>query len=266
MNPKLEATIGDAYRIFAHYEVRHSLTVCHCPSCMTVEVEHELLKTPLRQISSSLLSGYTNSAHNWNDGPVAREVRYFLPRYLELIAANDPPDNLGLDICLRRLGQTQWREKWPPAEVDVLDRFFDHFALACLQRLDLEQTPSGWWQLAFDFKAVLTLAITAGGDLNRILAAWNAAEDPAAATHGASLRYDLADDGRGPYLCSPCLERDHTEAAYRIGAFLMGQDITERIEAACFLTTDDNMQKFLSDVLYIKLHSHPISFCRLYCS
>jgi hypothetical protein len=211
---------------------------------MTLEAERELLKTPLRQISSGLLSEYTNSAHDWNDGPVAREMRYFLPRYLELIAAHDPPDT-GLGICLRRLSQAQWREKWPGAEADVLDRFFDHFARACLQRLDLVQSPSGL-QLAFSFKDFLTLAVTADADLDRILATWKAAEDPAAAIHMASLRLDVANEGQGPYLHSHQLE-DHREAVCRIGAFLTHPEVTERIEAAFFLVTDPNMQKYLSD-------------------
>ena len=264
MTPELEEIVRDAYRIFGDYEIRHLLKVCHCPVYMTEEVKRELLKTPLREISSALLAEYTNSAHGWDDGTVAREMRYFLPRYMDLIAANDPPSDTGLGACLGRLGQAQWREKWSGAEVDILDRFFDRFALASLKRANLEQTRSGLWQLAFDFKEVLSLVVTAGGDLDRILATWNAAQDPAATIYMASLRYDIADKGRGPYLCDSYLEHYHIEASYRIGAFLMDLDVDERIEIALFVGTDEIMQKFLSDVLYIKLNLHPLSFRRLY--
>src|SRR5262245_51114724 len=98
MTPELKALVEDAYRIFGEYRIRHSLTVCHCNSCMTVENEQHLLATPLREIPAALLAEYTGSAHDWDDGPVAREFRYFMPRYLELIALNDPPDTMGIDI------------------------------------------------------------------------------------------------------------------------------------------------------------------------
>jgi hypothetical protein len=258
MNTQLEATIRDAYRIFAGYELQHSLSVCHCPCCMTVETERELLKTPLRQISSSLLSEYTNSAHGWDDGPAAREMRYFLPRYLELIAAYDPPGDGGMDRCLWRLAYAQWRKKWPEAEVDVLDRFFDRFALACLKKLDTEACPSGW-RLAFDFSSVLALAVTADAGLDRILANWKKAEDPSAAIHMANLRFDVSNDGRGPYLDYPYLDKRYSEAAYSIGAFLAHPEVVEKIEVARFLTTDIHWKEFLSDALRIDLHSYRIA-------
>ena len=46
MRPELLAVVEDAYEIFGAYRVRHSLSVCHCNSCMSVEHERELLKTP----------------------------------------------------------------------------------------------------------------------------------------------------------------------------------------------------------------------------
>ena len=73
---------------------------------------------------------------------VAREFRYFLPRYFELIALNQPPD-WGIDICLRRLGYARWRETWPKPEEDIIDRFFDELLVASLQRLELAQWPAG---------------------------------------------------------------------------------------------------------------------------
>ena len=130
MTPELQAAITDAYREFSSYAIGSTLVVCHCNCCMTEETERELVKTPLRQVQASLLAEYTNSAHAWDDTQVARELRYFLPRYFELIAANDPPDAMGLDICLRRLGQAQWRQKWRPAEVEIIDRFFDGLIVA----------------------------------------------------------------------------------------------------------------------------------------
>src|SRR5262249_9081342 len=148
---------------------------------------------------------YTGSAHDWDDGPVAREFRYFMPRYLELIALNDPPDTMGIDICLRRLGRSTWRETWPRQEQDIVDRFFDTFVVASLKRLDLALWPVGW-RLKFDLADVLTMVVTAGGRLDRVLAAWEAAEDPAAAIHMAALRADVLETGDGAYFHSAYLE------------------------------------------------------------
>jgi len=80
MTPELKDLVEEAYRVFGGYQLADRLIVCHCDLCMTVETERELMETPLREISSRTLAEYTNSAHDWDDGPVAREMRYFLPR------------------------------------------------------------------------------------------------------------------------------------------------------------------------------------------
>jgi hypothetical protein len=247
MTPQLRTVIEEAYRVFGGYTIRHSLTVCHCNSCMTPDDELRLLKTPLREIPAKLLAEYTGSAHDWNEGPVAREMRYFLPRYFELIASNDPPD-WGIDICLRRLGQAGWRSKWPKLEEDIIDRFFDELLVSSLQRLELAHWPAGW-RLGFDIVDVLTLVVTAAGDIDRVLAKWEAAEDPPAAIHMAALRASVVRETTRTFLHSAYLE-DHKEAADKIGAFLMRPEVVSRIEAAFFRVEDARLQKLISDAIY----------------
>jgi hypothetical protein len=247
---ELRAIVEEAYRVFARYEITTpTLTVCHCNVCMTVEVERELIKTPLREIPSDVLAEYTNSAHEWDDGPVAREMRYFLPRYFELIAANDPPDNIGVDICLRRIGRGGWRGKWPDDEERIIDRFFDALLLASLPRLNLELWPVGWL-LSFDLADILTCVVTGGGNLDRVLAAWDGAADPEAAIHMAALRSDVLTLNGRPCLDSPFLEDDR-DAADKIGAFLMRPEVDRRIEEAFFTVTDARLQKILSDAMVV---------------
>src|SRR5262245_11144433 len=171
---------------------------------MTTETERALVATPLRAIPSALLAEYTNSAHGYDDGRIVTELRYFLPRYFDLIAAGDPPDHMGLDICLRRLGDAGYRENWPRPEADAIDRFFDAFMVASLPRLDLVRWPAGW-SLAFDMADVLTMAVTAGGDIDRLLRVWTEAPDPAAAIHMASLRGKVLTNGGRAYFHSPYL-------------------------------------------------------------
>lgn len=248
MTPELRAIVAEAYRVFGRHRITTpTLTVCHCNCCMTVETERLLIKTPLRQIPADLLAEYTNSAHGWDDGPIAREMRYFLPRYFELITAGDPPDTIGLDICLRRIGRGGWRAKWPEDEEALIDRFFDALVAASLHRLDLERWPVGW-RLAFDYSAVLTCIVTAGGRLDRALATWEAAPDPAAAIHMAALREDVLVLNGRPCLDTPFLE-DHRAEADAIGAFLMRPEVDRRIEAAFFLVDDPRLQQILSDSL-----------------
>jgi hypothetical protein len=245
MTPELQATIDEAYRIFAPYTIGSTLIVCNCNVCMTKETERELVRTPLRTIPSKLLAEYTNSAHSWDDDQVAREMRYFLPRYLELIALGDPPDNLELDICLRRLAYAQWRSKWPAAQVEVLDNFFDRLIEASAQRLDVIVWKQGA-SLAFDMADLLTMVVTAHGDIGRVLAAWDRAPDPGAAIHMAPLlRHVLLEKDR-TYFSSPYLD-DYQDAADQIGAFLTRPVVPERIEASFFLTDDPRLQRILSD-------------------
>jgi hypothetical protein len=213
---------------------------------MTEETALRLARTPLREISSALLAEYTNSAHDWDDN-VARQLRYFLPRYFELVAAKDPPDNLGLAVCLRRIAYAEWWNRWPPAEAAIIGRFFDELTGASLSRLELAEWPAGW-RLDFDLTDVLTLVVTAGGDLERVLARWDAADDPPAAIHMAALRYRIAREHGNIRLPSAHLQR-HPDAAERIGAFLMRPEVGARIEAALFLVEDPRLQKILSDAV-----------------
>ncbi|MGL4395904.1 MAG: hypothetical protein ACRCS9_05135 [Hyphomicrobium sp.] len=236
--------VAEAYRVFDAYRIGGDLFVCHCNCCMTEEVEHELVTTPLRQIPSSLLAEYTNSAHGYDDGRIATELRYFLPRYLELIAAADPPDTMGLDICLRRLRDADYRRNWPADEARVLDDFFEALMAHCVLSVDLVDWPAGPFA-AFDIDSVLTVTVTAGGNLQRVLAAWEAAPDPAAALHMAEARTELY-PVRGALVYHSAYFDDYFDAKAEIGAWLVRPEIEARIERAFFATADPRLQAVLS--------------------
>jgi hypothetical protein len=214
---------------------------------MTDETERALIATPLKEIPAELLAEYTNSAHAWDDDTVAREMRYFLPRYMELIAHNDPPDHLGLDICLRRLAYADWHEKWPADEAEAIDRFFEAVVVASLPRLELALWPVGW-RLDFDLADLLTLVATANGDIARVLSAWDAAADPAAALHMAALRGRVRNELDRIYFYSAFLP-ERVAQADAIGAFLMRPQVTARIEAAVLAVEDPRLQQILFDAV-----------------
>lgn len=244
MTPELQAIVDEAYKIFAPYRIGSSLVVCHCDLCMDEEIEHELVRTPLREIPANVLAEYTNSAHEYDAGQVATELRYFLPRYLELIGAYDPPCHLGLDICLRRVGFAKYQERWPRAEADVLDRFFEAFLRQSLSIVQYHQAPAGPF-LDFDLGDVLTLAITAGCDVDRLIETFEKGPDPETSIHAAGLATNLVRVRGQPVYNSPYLE-EHLEEATRIGKWLIRPETAARIEKTFFENGDPDLQKLLS--------------------
>lgn len=247
MTPELQSIVEEAYGVFSRYHIEgRTITVCTCRVCCSEDDRAALITTPLRDISPRLLAEYTNSAHDWDDGPVAREMRYLLPRYLELIALGTIP-GWDLDNCLRRLAYTGWRIKWPDRETKVLDRFFGALADDRARIIDLAEWPVGW-RLETDVESVLALTATAGGDLEHVLLQLDRAPDPAAALHMAAMRSDILIETSRTYLHSAFLER-HGFEADRIGAFLMRPEVSRRIEAAFFAVEDPRLQQILSDGL-----------------
>ncbi len=222
--------VEDGYRVFARYTCRGSLVVCHCPCCMTEDVEAELVRTPLRQIPSDLLAEYTNSAHGWDDDLILADMRYLLPRYLDLIAADDVPSRLGLAQCLNQLAHAHWREKWPAAEADILDRFFDALISVYIEDLQMAEWPVGW-RLVNEVMDVLCLTVLAGGDLHRVLSAWDSAPDPQAVIHMAAARERVERLNGRPRVRSAYLEDDYVAEAEAIGAFLDRLEVDERLDA-----------------------------------
>lgn len=235
----LAQVVAEAYRVFGTYGLGGELICCRCPVCMLSSQVDDLQRTPLRTISAKQLAAYTNSAHGWDDENVARQLRYFLPRYLELIAKDEAPCELGsIDIALRQLAHADWRATWPTAEVNVLDDFFP--ALMRLRMSQAEVRKRGTWaEVHPEVDDVLLLTITAGGCIRPVLEALWQAEDPAAIMQMSDLRYHLASrDGRR-YHHNAHLEGRFDDAAFAIGDFLMEPRVTERIEQALLACDDD---------------------------
>jgi hypothetical protein len=95
---------------------------------------------------------------------------------------------------------------------------------------------------------LLTMAVTAGAAIDRLLRVWAEAQDPAAAVHMAALRGGVIEQSDRTYLHSPYLA-DHASAADTIGTWLMRPEASARIEAAFFAVRDPRLQQLLSDAL-----------------
>lgn len=242
--PTLREIVDDAYRVFARYPRSDSFVVCHCSCCMTEAVEAELVATPLREIPSRLLAEYSNSAHGWDDNHILADMCYLLPRYLELISADDVPSDLGIAQCLNRLADAKWRDKWLADEIDILDRFFDAMMVHWVSDLHLLEWPVGW-RLANEAIDALSLAVKSGGDIDRVLSAWDAAADPAAVLHMAAAREHIDSVNGVRRFVSPYLDNFVKEAVV-IAVFLDRPEVDERLEAIYPTLLDERLRKIVA--------------------
>src|SRR4051794_23329652 len=85
MTPEVAASVENAYRVFARYDLRGGVNVCRCNVCVDPKVERDLNTVPLREMSSGLLAESPPPAH-CGDGKTENDFRHYLPRYFELIA------------------------------------------------------------------------------------------------------------------------------------------------------------------------------------
>jgi hypothetical protein len=247
MTPELTIAIENAYREFQRYRLRGVIAVCKCNVCVSDADEKALCTVPLRQISSRLLTEYTQSAHGCDDR-AADELRYFLPRYFELIAQDDAPTNTGIETCLGRLHDAQYRTRWPASEVGAIDAFF-----AALLRAQLaeppEIDPTGFPVFDPDTADdVLCMVAYAGGDVRPCLSVWDGEDSRAATLHIANIvakadwfRRRL-DNGfwYGNY------KRDTESAMRQVIAWLLREETRARLEAACLAEGDEAAAALLS--------------------
>lgn len=199
MIEELRDAVERAYGVFSGYRPGRQLLVCRCNVCVDAACEAQLLTTPLREIDRFLLAEYTHSAHGWLPGE-EDQLRYFLPRYFELIAAGEDPCHYG--EALGRLRNVSTRQDWPVAEADAVDGFF---AALLRDRLLMPlDPPNEYTHPLFDDRAaeVLALIVDAGADVAPALLAWEATRDRSADLRLAELvlfAERASDRKRGPF-------------------------------------------------------------------
>lgn len=248
MTPELSIAVENAYREFSGYRLRGAIAVCKCNVCVSDEDEKALCTVPLRQIPSQLLSEYTLSAHGCDDR-VADELRYFLPRYFELIALDDLPTTLGIETCLGRLHDARFRTSWPASEVGAIVAFFAALLRARLAEPP-EVDPMGIPAFSRDTaEELLCMVAYAGADMEPCLAVLDVENSRATALHVANIvaRADWfrkrLDNGSwyGNY------RREDTEATMRqVIAWLLREETRARLEAACLAEQDEAAAALLS--------------------
>lgn len=233
---RLKTAIADAYQRFSAYSLDEPLVYCSCPACMQPDTAIALQTTPLRQIHAGLLSEYTNSAHAYDTELVEPQLKYFLPRYFDLIAAGDPPCYLGLETCLTRLDG--YRDTWPQIEIKTIDEFFNAYLAASIANIRLIKWHHGL-RLEFEIGDLLSMIILAGGSIDEALQTFECSPDPAAALHMASLRAEISWANGVPYYSNAHLQ-EKKQAAIRIGTWIRQDQITRRIVDAVDLIDDND--------------------------
>lgn len=224
---RLNNAVEAGYQAFSNCKFHGPLIYCNCNVCMSDEHAKQLSTLPLKEIPAWLLAEYTNSAHGF-DEYVEDQLKYFLPRYFELIAACEPPSDMGLSVIFSKLDEGKWRNHWPQEQVSAFDEFCYAYIEASCQQLEVNNWPAGY-SLAFDMSELLTMVVTCKGNLEAALNALKNAKDPGAALHIATLRSEVRWSDTGtPFLDDAFLSNYKVEAE-AIAAFLLSDEVSERI-------------------------------------
>ena len=114
----MKAVIRKAYQVFSRYPVPPQFDVClRC--CVNLEEEKALRHTPLHDLPFELINTYNQSAKSQQQN--SYEIRYLLPRLLEVIAHGQYPA-ISEELCLERVGRAE-PQNWLPAEREILNEF-----------------------------------------------------------------------------------------------------------------------------------------------
>ncbi|MDQ2793952.1 MAG: hypothetical protein M3Y12_08090 [Bacteroidota bacterium] len=203
MTPALSEIIDAAYELFAPYTVGATLDVCKV-CCVSDAEEQELLRAPLRTVSGAVLNaGYFYSARSGSERE-HREMKHFLPRWLELVTQFDFPMH-STEITLARL-ELHRAAAWPTPERALLQTFAEAFFAQCLGQYPL---PGGT-----SLTEMLIMFGLGHFDLSPLLAAWAAARSQSSARHTtAFLLQEVHVDRAGHHRLQNAFSEPHINTA-----------------------------------------------------
>lgn len=155
---KLVKLIDEAYRLFSPYHMGDELAVC--TSCCVGIQEAQLLKTlKLKDMPAKLIYQYLDAACNPDDPLLISQIKYLLPRILELLVQGSylrHSTEITLDKCFCL------NAAWSVQEINFLQRFaLVYFA----QQFDTYST-------ANEAQDVLVMFHLAGLDVTPLLQSW----------------------------------------------------------------------------------------------
>lgn len=111
--------VSEAYRVFT-YPKPSSIEVCE-GCCMDADIEADFFRPPIAELPLHYVQDWFFAA--CDPAGIARDTwGYLLPRILEILAVDEDPASVGLEVSLNRF-ETGNPENWSPEEWQVLDRF-----------------------------------------------------------------------------------------------------------------------------------------------
>ncbi|MEM7303590.1 MAG: hypothetical protein AAF468_21125 [Pseudomonadota bacterium] len=259
--PALNPIVDEAYEVFGSYKPNLPLHSCGCDMCVPPEMQKEIISTPLRDLPLGLLQSWEESAaanasvaadDNFDLGEAwSLEVRAFLPRIMQALAEGEEPSTLGIENAFRTAAQADWT-MWPDQERKLLARFAEEYFLCSLNRVALSWAPIGHvLKYGTDGDEAAVMLLVMGIDVERVIALWDKAPDPAGAVHLAEARRSLEyDAGCNAEVYGSVWLEDQKEACARLGHWLMSDDANARLEAAFFaILGDDHDAKAMREII-----------------
>lgn len=216
--PALERAVRRAYDVFGRHKAPSGpLNVC-TSCCMPVVLEQEMRAMPLRKLTVRHFYEYSIGAMGDLVQP-AEEIRYLLPRWLELVAAGEETHH-STELTLDRIGRCP-EGSFTGEETSVLDEFmlayFDH-------QLD-DRNPA---VEASDPLAVIIMADTAGLSVAPLLQLWT--KHPGTASTALFVRSTYWDFWPDTELANPFAE-DRVGLRATLKTWMLASETREAFKA-----------------------------------
>ncbi|MDO4259727.1 MAG: hypothetical protein Q4C87_09445 [Actinomycetaceae bacterium] len=193
----LDAAVERCFEVFAqHCPPVFPMDVCS-PCCVPAEFEGEIRQMTQRGLTDFQISEFLFAARTDSE-PSRGWTNFFLPRILQLYARGQDPTPIA-EVGLARLGELDWRDTYPPDQVEALEAFGLAWLRDRLAHYPWEQPGEG------PFAALIVMAI-GGFDLQQLLAAWLEDDSPSSTLNFVddwSYGYFYRSRVDNPFLDSP---------------------------------------------------------------
>ena len=180
----LNNLIREGYDIFSGHQPKTAIDACTC-CCMTEEDAKQLVSLSVDKIPLAVLTKYQDAAtpEKLDSG----ELKYFAPRYLELIKSYQFPSFESV-LSLTRFGKVK-AYHWTKQERQLLDEFALAFFNQYLQSKNPKTTAS-----AID---ILLMFYKGKFDIRPLLGLWDSMKSKASYDHFQSLSAEIVLDKKG---------------------------------------------------------------------
>lgn len=233
----LRIAIDEAYLAFGTYR-RPTWTLDACTACcMPPAMEAQLREMPLKQVTAEHFHEYNSSAKSREQDP--REVGYFLPRMLELLAEGEEIHH-SLEIALDRAGLCP-PDSWTDEQQAALSRFAIAYFDLVLRGGRMEGAAR---DLPDDPLSVLLMFDIGRVEIGPLMAHWLACESPESTVRYVRTTYwDFWRDG--DYTHAFAKDRDDFRQQLRAWLTAPGhrRRFTEKLLSPDFLSLAERLSR-----------------------